>query len=638
MPNLGVDFNNIAKTHIEQENWEEAEEANDKAMSIHQTLKDQLGIAEGKKNAGIIAFGMGDEKTATETLKESVKILMKAETAPAKHGIFQDISKAFYKMKDYKNAYRYQLAYTKEKETFFNKEKATALLELTTKYESEFEAEKQEQVIASLEQEQAYSQKMKYFLFALLGLGALFMMNLFNSYNRKKKDNAKLQTMNNEITSKNKEIDAQNDLLQEKNDNLDVLNGKLVDEMAERESIEKSSFARDRFLATMSHEMKTPMNIITGLTHLLLDEKPREDQVKHLRTLQFSANNLVVYINDILDFSKIEAGRITLDAREFSLKDRFEDVNKRYSMQAQDKGLQFKCTVDSRIPENVIGDPVRLDQIMTNLVSNAVKHTEKGTVEVDVKLDQLNKKDATVIIKVTDTGVGMKPEVLEEMFKKFDSQSNDIFEGYGSSGFGLVITKRLVDLQNGNIEVNSKMGEGTAITMHLPFKVAIANGIKSTPNTAVASTANTTASAKDKINLETKFGHLSGNRILLVEDNKINQLVVAKLLRKLNIDVVTADNGLEALEAIDKIYFDLILMDIQMPKMDGYRATAEIRKNPDERKRETPIIALTASAFLTEKEKAKLFGMNDHVGKPFGQEDLLDKINDCLERQGKRVS
>ena len=265
-----MDFNNIAKTHIEQENWEEAEESNDKAMSIRQTLSDQLGIAEGKKNAGIIAFGMGDEKKANELLKESVKLLSKAETAPTKHGIFQDVSKAFYKMKDFKNAYRYQLAYTKEKETFFNKEKATALLELTTKYESEFEAEKQEQVIASLEQEQSYNQKFKYFLFALLGLGGLFMMNLFNNYNRKKKDNAKLQTMNNEITAKNKEIDSQNDLLSEKNENLDVLNGKLVDEMAERESIEKSSFARDRFLATMSHEMKTPMNIITGLTHLLL--------------------------------------------------------------------------------------------------------------------------------------------------------------------------------------------------------------------------------------------------------------------------------------------------------------------------------------------------------------------------------
>jgi len=638
MPKLGDDFNNIAKTHIEQGDWEEAMEVNEKAMSIRQTINDQLGVAECKKNSGIIANGMGNTKAANDYLIESVKLLMKAETAPKKQDIYQDVSKAFYKMKDYKNAYRYQLAYTKEKETFFNKEKATALLELTTKYESEFEAEKQEQVIASLEQEQSYNQKFKYFLFALLGLGALFMANLFSSYNRKKKDNAKLRSMNDEITAKNTEIDKQNDLLQEKNDNLDVLNGKLVDEMAERESIEKSSFARDRFLATMSHEMKTPMNIITGLTHLLLDEKPREDQVKHLRTLQFSANNLVVYINDILDFSKIEAGRITLDSREFSLKNRFEEINNRYNMQAQEKGLKFTCNIDSRIPENVVGDPVRLDQIMTNLVSNAVKHTEKGTVEVDVKLDQLNKKESTVIIKVTDTGVGMKPEVLEEMFKKFDSSSNDIFEGYGSSGFGLVITKRLVDLQNGKIEVDSKIGEGTVITMHLPFKVAAFTGIKTTGTASAKSTTSTPTANKNKINLESKFGHLAGNRILLVEDNKINQLVVAKLLRKLNMDVVTADNGLEALEAIDKIYFDLILMDIQMPKMDGYRATAEIRKNPDDRKRETPIIALTASAFLTEKEKAKLFGMNDHVGKPFGQEDLLDKIEDCLARNKKKVS
>ena len=638
MPNLGDDFNNIAKTHIEQEDWEEAMDANDKAMGIRETLKDQLGVAECKKNSGIIANGMGNTKAANNHLIESVKMLSKTETAPKKQGIYKDISMAFYKMKDYKNAYRYQMAYTKEKETFFNKEKATALLELTTKYESEFEAEKQEQVIASLEQEQTYNQKFKYFLFALLGLGGLFMASLFSSYNRKKKDNEKLKSMNDEISAKNTEIDSQNDLLQEKNDNLDVLNSKLVDEMAERESIEKSSFARDRFLATMSHEMKTPMNIITGLTHLLLDEKPREDQVKHLRTLQFSANNLVVYINDILDFSKIEAGRITLDSREFSLKSRFEDIKNRYEMQAKEKGLQFTCNIDSRIPNNVIGDPVRLDQIMTNLVSNAVKHTEKGTVEVDVKLDQLNKKESTVIIKVTDTGVGMKPEVLEDMFKKFDSNSNDIFEGYGSTGFGLVITKRLVDLQNGKIEVDSKIGKGTVITMHLPFKVGEVNATSDAGTASAKNVKSSSTGSKTKVNLESKFRHLAGNRILLVEDNKINQLVVAKLLRKLNIDVVTADNGLEALEAIDKIYFDLILMDIQMPKMDGYRATAEIRKNPDERKRETPIIALTASAFLTEKEKAKLFGMNDHVGKPFGQEDLLDKINDCLARNAKKVS
>lgn len=614
LPEIAKDFNNIALTHIAQEAYEEAVDANERAMGIRQKLNDQMGMAECYRNFGVIYSNTNEMAKAKTNLEESLKLLKTIPTQPGKQDIYKSISNSYYSMKDFKNAYRYQLAFVSEKEKLFDEEKSQALIDLTTKYKSEFAAEMQDAEIAQLKQSESYNTKFNYFLFALMGLGGLFMMSLYKSYVQKKKDNNTLLSKNKEIEAQKEKIAVQHQVVEEKNQNLDILNSKLVDEMAERESIEQSSFARDRFLATMAHEMRTPMNIITGLTHLLLEENPRPEQTEHLRTLQFSANNLVVFINDVLDYSKIEAGRITLEKRDFSVKKTFEEVVSRFKLPAEDKNINFDFSMDNKIPDMVTGDPVRLNQILTNLVGNSLQYTDEGSININAKLHEMNKKDITILLTIEDTGSGMEQAQLDEMFQSFTRKASDMFEGYGSTGLELAITKRLVDLQDGKIEAISNLGEGSKFTIYLPFKIA-----ENKPQTSK------TTETKKKT-----FEHLSGNRILLVEDNKINQLVVAKLLRKLNIDVVTADNGLEALEAIDTMYFDLCLMDIQMPKMDGYRATAEIRKNPDHRKRDMPIIALTASAFLTEKEKAKLFGMNDHVGKPFGQEDLLEKISDCL--------
>jgi CheY-like chemotaxis protein/anti-sigma regulatory factor (Ser/Thr protein kinase) len=275
----------------------------------------------------------------------------------------------------------------------------------------------------------------------------------------------------------------------------------------------------------------------------------------------------------------------------------------------------LNCKFDNKIPDQLLGDSARLNQILTNLTKNAIKFTENGAVELDMIMHELSSFEATILITVQDTGDGIDPERIYEMFHKFsENTEEDIFEGYATSGLGLAITKRLIDLQNGKIEVESAPGHGTKFTVLLPYKIIKTSGRK------VENIGGGTNAHED----------LAGNRILLVEDNKINQLVVANMLKKLGVEVVTADNGLEALDEFAKQYFDLVLMDIQMPKMDGYRTTAEIRKSTDARKREVPIIALTASAFLTAKEKAKLFGMNDHVGKPFGPEDLLEKISSCL--------
>lgn len=282
-------------------------------------------------------------------------------------------------------------------------------------------------------------------------------------------------------------------------------------------------------------------------------------------------------------------------------------------MAKENKKLDFSYTFDEKVPEYLLGDPARLNQIMTNLLTASFKYTEKGFINATIKLHELNTKEAVLKLRITDSGVGLEPEKIEEMFKSYSTNPNDPFEGYATSNLSLAIAKRLVDLQNGKIEVESFQNEGTTFTVFLPFKLL------------------QEAKAVKKEEEVPTFEHLAGNKILLVEDNKINQLVVAKLLRKLDITVITADNGQEAIESFEKDNFDLVLMDIQMPVMDGYRTTAEIRKHADAEKRDVPIIALTASAFLTEKEKAKLFGMNDHVGKPFGPDELLEKISACLE-------
>lgn len=614
--NIALVYWNQAKSNTfdKEELLEEALDANVSAFRIRSKIGVPIDLAETYQNFGSIYTAMGEKAKAMENLESSSKILREIGTEPGTQYIYLNISKAYEALGDFKNAYKYQLAYSKNKEVIFNKEKSTALLELTTKYDSQFAAEKQKQKIADLEQEQAFSNKISKFLMALVALGLLLIGVLYNSYRLKKRDNNLLRAKNEEIQRQKAEIDEKNEELNQKNASLDILNQKLVKEMAERESIEQSSFARERFLATMSHEMRTPMNIIIGLTHLLLSESPREDQIEHLRTLQFSANNLVVFINDVLDFSKIEAGKLTLESREFEPRQILKEIEKRFELPSNDKNLEFNCNFDRKIPEILLGDPARMNQILTNLVSNAIKFTGEGKVEVEILLHELNKNEATLKLVVEDTGKGIDPQKLDEMFRKFSSTSNeDLFEGYASSGLGLAITKRLIDLQNGRIEVDSVPERGTIFTVYLPYKaVDMSNRKQKTDN-----------KPKD-------YSHLVGNKVLLVEDNKINQLVVAKMLRKLGMEVVTADDGLEALDAYSQQYFDLVLMDIQMPNMDGYRTTAEIRKSSDPRKRDVPIIALTASAFLTEKEKAKLFGMNDHVGKPFGPDDLLEKISNCL--------
>ena len=416
--------------------------------------------------------------------------------------------------------------------------------------------------------------------------------SLYSMYSNKKKDNLLLHDKNLEI--------------EEKNSSLDLVNQRLLEEISEREYLEKSSFERDRFLATMTHRMGTPLNSIVGLSHLLLDDKPTAEHRDKLKTLQFAANSLVVFINDVLDFSKIEAGKLKTDSTNFQPKNLFNDLREQAQMEANDKGINVVFDYDKNIPKVLSGDPARLNQILTNLFSTSMKMTSEGSVDVKFALDE--ETDDTVLMKVeiADTGKALDAEIVAKIF-----QSPDEYYLLGKKNgiaFAMTMARRLVELQKGKFEVFVNEDHGNLFRFYIPLNKVNTDGHKP----------------------ETLNQRLAGNRILVVEDNIINQMVVTNMLRNLKMEVVTANHGLEALDRINEYNFDLILMDIQMPEMDGYRATAAIRKMADPVKRDVPIIALTASAFLTHEDKAKLFGMNEHVGKPFSPDELLEKIDKLL--------
>ena len=602
----------IAKVYAAQGNLKYATETNLEALAIWKSIGSKLGIADSYLRIGNNYISRNNKSSAQEYLEKSADVIKTEVNTYGSFKIFKGLSVAFEKMGDYKQAYQYHVYFDKSKDVAFNKDKSEAMYELSTRYNSQFAAAEKEQKIEKLEISNSASSKMKKFLLAVIGLGLMLMYNLFSSNKRKKRDNAILTDKNAEIEAQQTKINKQNDLLELKNDSLNNLNSKLVGEMAERESIEKSSFARDRFLATMSHEMRTPLNTIVGISHLLMENDPRDEQREQIRNLQFSANSMTVFVNDVLDFSKIEAGKLTLDNREFTPRPLFENLKKQFENPIQDKGLNFSFSYDERIPTILDGDSARINQIFNNILSQAMDNTERGMIDMQVVLEDYNTKNAKIRVKVKDTGRGLDKELLDKMFQDTNPE-DDIFEGYQRNSIGLNMAKRLVEIQNGKIDIKSTVGEGTLYSVILPFKI----------NKRIQ---------EESVSVHEIENALEGINILIVEDNKINQLVVAKMLNDKGIQTVTADNGAEALQEVKMHHFDLILMDIQMPIMDGYKATSEIRAMEDNTKSDVPIIALTASAFLSELEKAKLFGMNEHVGKPFSPEELMEKINACMTR------
>lgn len=385
---------------------------------------------------------------------------------------------------------------------------------------------------------------------------------------------------------------------------LEILKAKNIAEQAKE--------AQELFLANTSHEIRTPMNGIMGMTRQLQDSDLDKEQQEYVNAIAESSNNLLVIVNDLLDLSKIRAGKMIFDNRVFKLEDVFKNLAYSLQYRVEEKKIKLTYDIDTEIPQFVLGDSVRLSQILLNLAGNAVKFTEKGYVRIEAKLQSVTDKKVNVLFAISDSGIGIPKDKLKNIFDSFTQVNSKTTKKYAGTGLGLSIAKQLIEQQGGLISVQSEVNKGSVFTFSLQFE-KVNNRVNTTilidNNDIVAS------SIFNKV------------KILIVDDNKINQKVASLALQKWKAKIKCADDATIAIDYLKKYSFDIVLMDLSMPEIDGYEATKIIRTTLGSR---VPIIAITASALLGEKEKCLEAGMDDYISKPFNPIDLFEKIKGLL--------
>jgi len=392
---------------------------------------------------------------------------------------------------------------------------------------------------------------------------------------------------------------------------LDITERKILEVALEnaRDKAQEASKTKEMFLANMSHEIRTPLNVILGMTRLIMKEDLNERLSEYVKHSQYAANHLLSIINDILDLSKIEFGEMNLQLNQFNLHTLSNAIESIFTPNAEEKGLIFKYYISNEISECLIGDDVRIRQVLINLIGNSIKFTDAGYVSLNVMLKEDLDESQRISFEIKDTGIGMSEEFMNQIFDKFSQEANQANRKYAGTGLGMTICRDLLTLMDSELQIHSEKEIGTIISFEILFsKSKIEN------------------STLKRIDFE--LIELTGVKVLLVEDNKINRLIAGKALEMLGTTYVEAINGIEAIEILKNESFDLILMDIQMPEMDGVEATKWIRNQMNI---STPIVALTANVFRQDIDSYLEIGMNDYIIKPFDEEDFLKKISENVK-------
>ena len=381
--------------------------------------------------------------------------------------------------------------------------------------------------------------------------------------------------------------------------------------LIEKQKAEEAARIKAQFLANMSHEIRTPMNGILGAANLLLEKVSNAESKEYAEIILHSTKSLLAIINDVLDFSNLESAQLKLEQTPFSIERVVQDIYQIMKHESYQKGLGFECQLQDNLPEKLLGDPVRVRQMLIYLMSNAIKFTEQGLVSIRVSSLKTSNDRHRVTISVTDTGIGISEDSQNELFQGFSQADTSATRKFGGTGLGLTICQLLAKLMGGNISLESELGKGSTFTLHLEFE-------------------ETQEPSAEQISKPEELSRDYGKNILLVEDNKINQKVALKTLGKLGLQVEVADDGQQALEQCRQKTFDLILMDLQMPVMDGVTAAREIRQL-DNGSEKTPILALTANAQTKDREDCMQAGMNAFMTKPIKKGIIIQELDNWLK-------
>lgn len=517
---------------------------------------------------------------ALNYLNKALDLNSKADNLEQKSNILLALSNVYEKMLDKNNAYSYlkQHLNLKERIAILNNERLG--IDDYTKFK---ESERLKEIIQTDNQNKEQQKASKFSkLISILAIALISILSLLS-----------LSLYKNNIIRNQSNL-----LLREKNKELEIA----------KDKAEKASRARSEFLSTVSHELRTPLNAINGITHLLLEEKPKKTQMDYLSSLKFSGDYLTKFINEILEINKIESHNIEIEYTSFNVKQLLTDIQNSLKELAFVNNNNFTLEIDPAIPDYLIGDPTKLSQIILNLINNALKFTKNGDVSIIAKLETLEHPTATLYFEITDTGIGIPEDKLVSVFDSFSQGSIEVNRKYGGTGLGLTIVKKLTQILGGQIELSSVVGQGSTFSFALAFKISEQPlAVEPTP----------------KIDYDSK---LLNKKILLVEDNKINQMVTKKMLHNKRIICEVIDNGEDAIDLVRKNKFDLVLMDVHLPGINGTIATELIRTFDTS----TPIIALTAISLHENREMLLSFGMNDVITKPFIPEEFYTVIAEYI--------